>query len=89
MEIANNYVDVKVTVWNRMHFEDDTDMQKIIKMIQDDGGVTNIGDEHGYSGECETLLDTEETLRVDKNEGYSTIEVYENDKTIWENGKNV
>ena len=30
-----NYVDYKATIWGRLYFEEDTDMQKIIKKLEE------------------------------------------------------
>ncbi len=85
--MSKNYVDVKVTVWQRLHFSDDTDMQKIADTIKDDKGIGNIcEDDQGFE-RVEWLDETEAVLHIDSNDGLSTIEVYSEDKVIWENNK--
>lgn len=80
-----NYVDVKITVWQRYHFNDETDMQKIIAAIEKNGMDEIISDEYGFI-ESEILFDTEEELTPEENGRCSTIEVCVNNTSIWNNG---
>lgn len=82
-----NYIDVKVTVWNRLVFSDATDMNALIKEIEQYGLDEVIDDAKGFM-ESETLYDTEEQLTPDENGQAATIEVYQNKELIWENGEN-
>lgn len=82
-----NYIDVKITVWNRLAFSNDSDMTALVKEIEQYGLDEVIDDAKGFI-ECETLYDTEEQLTPDDNGKASTIEVYQNKELIWENGKN-
>lgn len=82
-----NYIDVKVTVWNRLAFSDDTDMTALAKEIEQYGLDEVIDDSKGFI-ESETLYDTEEQLTPDDNGKASTVEVYQNKEMIWENGEN-
>jgi hypothetical protein len=79
-----NYIDIKVTVWNRIHFTDDADMQKLVDLIQQIGIDSIYEDESGFS-ELETLYDTESSVTPEQNDGEATIEVYEKDRYIWNN----
>ena len=86
------YVDYKITTWNRVHFSDDADPKKIIKTIQEEG-IDYIFDEDLGFIEQETLFEVDEEMTVEENNGFSTIEVYENSNPvngyglIWSNGK--
>ena len=84
------YVDYKITTWNRVHFSDDADPKKIIKTIQEEG-IDSIFDEDLGFTEQETLFEVNEKMTVEENNGFSTIEVYENnnsvDDLVWSNGK--
>ena len=80
------HVDIKVTVWNRIHFKDETDMKKLIEIINDQGIDAVIDDDLGFT-ECECLYDTEEKISVADNLGSSTVEVYEDGQLLWENAK--
>jgi hypothetical protein len=79
-----NYVDVKVTVWNRLHFADDTSMEKILSILQKEG-IDGITDEELGFKEYATLFESEEKISPEQNEGSATIELYENDTLKWDN----
>ncbi len=79
-----NYIDVKVTVWNRLHFSEQSDMQGIADLIKEDGQDEVIDDKLGFI-ESETLYDTEEKLTLAENGNQATIEVYADSKEIWTN----
>lgn len=79
-----NYIDVKVTVWNRLHFKDEADMKAIAEIVAKDGVYDAIDDEYGFF-ESETLYDTEEKITVEENGQQPTIEVYANTEMIWDN----
>jgi len=83
--MLKNFVDIKVTVWNRVHFSDEANMQEVTDLIKQ-GNIESIFDEDLGSEEKETLFDTEEYLSVEENDGCSTIEVYEDHKIIYKNG---
>ena len=74
------YLDFKVTTWKRIHFKDDQDLNQIIDDLNK--GYTPYEIE---SEECENLYDVEEFISVNENDGCSTIEIYEDDKLIWDN----
>ncbi|MEI9808321.1 MAG: hypothetical protein WDO16_10890 [Bacteroidota bacterium] len=79
----NNYIDVKVTVWNRLHFADESNMAGIIDIINENGLTEAIDNKLGFL-ETETIYDTEEQLTPEDNGNASTIEVYANREMIWE-----
>jgi hypothetical protein len=79
-----NYIDIKVTVWNRLHFADESNMAGIADLIKEEGLDEVIDDKLGFL-QSETLYDTEEKLKPSGNDGQATIEVYENGKEIWNN----
>ena len=82
-----NYVDVKVRVWNRIHFEDNANMEKILSILKTKG-IEGITEEtlgfRGYS----TLYDSEEQITPAENKGDATIELYENETMKWHNATN-
>src|SRR5690606_29628233 len=82
--IMKNYIDVKVTVWNRLHFSEESNMKGIADLIQQEGIEEVIDDKLGFA-ESETLYDTEERLEPRDNGGQATIEVYEDGKEVWNN----
>lgn len=84
------YIDYKTTVWQRIYFNNDTDMQKIIKLLEQNYIPNELCDEDLGFKEVETMYDTEEFIRPIENDGQSTIEVYEDNgfKMIWDNSFN-
>jgi hypothetical protein len=79
-----NYIDVKVTVWNRLHFSEESNMQGISDLIKEEGLDEVIDDKLGFL-ESETLFDTEERMTPAENGNQATIEVYADSKEIWTN----
>lgn len=84
----SKYVDIKVTIWQRLHFKEDADLQKIIDTIQTVGQNYICDDSFGFT-ECETLLETEDMMTVEENEDNPTVEVYDEDELIWDNSPKV
>ena len=82
-----NYIDVKVTVWKRYYFDEASYMQGIVDLIKENGLEEVLDEQLGFL-ESETLSDTEQRLNSSQNEMQATIEVYENDKKIWNNRLN-
>ena len=80
----SNYVDVKVTVWNRIHFEDDANMEKILSILKTEG-IEGITEEDLGFREYSTLYDSEEQITPEENKGDATIELYENEALKWDN----
>ena len=85
------YIDYKVTIWKRIHFNENTDPKKVIQVLEEDGLGYVFDEELGFV-EQEILYETEEEITPEENRGCSTIEVYENnnpvDNLIWSNEKN-
>ena len=84
---AANFVDYKVEIWRRAKFSDNADMDKVLDKIKEHNGVENIFDEDLGFVEDVFLFETEERLEPYENELQSTIEVYKNDKEIYNNGE--
>ena len=85
------YIDYKVTVWKRVHFNENTDPKKVIQVLEEDGLGDVFDEELGFV-EQETLYETVEAMTPEENGGCSTIEVYEEDNDfinnlIWSNEK--
>ena len=85
------YIDYKVTVWKRIHFNENTNPKKVIQVLEEDGLGDVFDEELGFV-EQETLYETVEAMTPEKNGGCSTIEVYEEDNDfinnlIWSNEK--
>lgn len=83
-----NYVDYKATIWGRLHFEKDADMQKIIKKLEEGFLPSELCDDESLKfSYFEHLFDTEEYITPKENNNEPTIEVYENsnNECIWNN----
>ena len=83
------YIDYKVTVWKRVHFNESTNPKKVIQVLEE--GFDVFDEELGFV-EQETLYETVEAMTPEENGGWSTIEVYEEDNDfinnlIWSNEK--
>lgn len=50
-----NYIDVKITVWNRLHFPDQSNMKGIADLIKEDG-LNEVIDDKLCFPESETLF---------------------------------
>ncbi len=81
--MSRNYIDAKTTVWERIYLKDDADMDIIIKQIEE-GNIADGFDEE-YFDECEPLYETSEYMTIEENNGTHTIEVYVDEKCIWDN----
>lgn len=92
MQKFNYYQDQKVTIWDRVKFtveaETMEEADSIVKSfvdfrvgIDERTGVEALG--------SESLFDTEELIEVDENDGFSTIENYNDDsgEILSANGK--
>ena len=73
----SKHVDVKVTIWGRLHFTDDADMNKVIEVIKNSHSTNDVCDEIFGFLIYEVLYDTEEELSVNDNGGNPTIEVFD------------
>ena len=77
------YVDYKCTVWNRIHFPKNKDMNSVIRVLK--ASEYNINEIFENGCEMETLFDAEEYIPCDENQA-STIQVYNNDgELLYEN----
>jgi hypothetical protein len=83
-------IDYKVTTWCKLRFDGDIKKEDIIKKLEEGYLPLDIG----YNGiipglencEWEAINDTEDYLPPEKNDGYSTIELIDEDgDIIWDN----
>jgi hypothetical protein len=81
------YVDYKATIWGRMTFSDDADMNKVIEKLNSGHLPAELSDDAELKFETFHFLDdTEEYITPEENNGCHTIEVYDDDyKMIWDN----
>jgi len=80
----NNYIDVKVTVWYRLHFNEYANMKGLADLIQESGLDEVIDEELGFV-DSDILHETQVRLTPADNDGQPTIEVYADGKEVWNN----
>jgi len=81
------FIDYKIKMWNRIHFSDAADIEKLKQiLIKDQYPIDDLVDEESGFTELENLFETEEYITPDVNEKNATIELYDdNGKLIWSN----
>ena len=85
------YVDFKITIWERVHI-DDENVEKVAEKIKD-GTITCSNDVYSEFDErvaidCEILHETSEQMTLEENDNQSTIELFNsNGDTILTNEK--
>ena len=80
-----NYIDYKITIWKRLHFSDDTNMNNIVDILEETNNLDNVIDDDLGFEESEILYDTEQEMIVEDNNNDTTVEVYSNHSLIWKN----
>jgi hypothetical protein len=81
------FIDCKVTVWKRIHFNENVDSEKVIQALEK-GGIDDVFDDELGFVEQEILFETAEEMTPEENGGHSTIEAYSPaGDLIWSNGK--
>ncbi len=83
----SNYIDYKATIWLRIPIESDKVLKKVKKRIEEGLLPAELYDKLSMEdlSQCETLYDTEEFINPNENNGQATIEIYKDDKLIWDN----
>lgn len=72
-----NYIDYKATIWGRLYFKEDADMQKVIKKLEEGFLPSELCDDESLKfSRFEHLVDTEEYITPEENNNQPTIEVY-------------
>lgn len=82
----NNYIKIKVAVWYRLHFNEYANMQGIADLIKENG-LDEVIDENIGFVDSVMLHETQVRLTPAENDNQSTIEVYSEDKEIWNNNE--
>lgn len=86
VKVSIMYLDVKVTTWQRVQIDSDATEQKVIDIIKE-GTHFDLWDNE-LATDYENLVSTEQEVKVEENDGFSTMELYnEEGEMIWENGK--
>ena len=74
----SKYIDVKVTIWGRLHFKDDTDLNKLIELLKQGNTTNDLCDEELGFSDYEILYDTEEELSLKEQYWIGYYNSYEN-----------
>lgn len=87
-EYENNIeIHYKATIWNKISLPYNITVEEIIEQLKEVVDPIDIrlnADRELYQ---EEIAGTEEFLPVEENDNQSTIELYVNNKKVWENGK--
>lgn len=76
------YIDVKVTAWERLHYDETANIDNLIKVYQGSGVGDLFQDDLGYSN-FEILTDTvEEIPDFSENDGNPVIEFYDSEGNL-------
>lgn len=84
--MSKKYVDFKVTMWCRAHLNEDVDLDQVVEDLKSGKGSEHLFAED-LAYEWEDLVDTQVSMKVEENNGHATVEVYEDDKEIWNNAQ--
>lgn len=83
----NIYVDFKVSVWKRINFDtlSPNDLVRAKKMVKEGVDMITIIEE--FDLEIIEVYSSMEDLSLEDNGYNATVELYEENKQIWDNGK--
>ena len=85
------HVDVKITMWMRVELPEDMSKEEAIDILEKTGSVDEFFDNEelypDFQFEYVDIENTEEDMSVEENDGQSTLELYEDEELIWQNGK--
>lgn len=79
--MSKKYIDVKVTVWNRYELSELADMQDIVEKVKNGDPIDDVLESMNLFDDPDfayvPVEGTEEMLDVNNNDGFSTIEIYD------------
>ena len=84
----SNYLDYKATIWFRIPINSEKIFKKVKKKVDEGTLPAELYDDielNSELGQCEPLYDTEEFISPNENDGQSTIEIYKDTETVWDN----
>ena len=82
----SKYVDYKCTVWGRLEFDDSVNTDVIISKIKEGFLPAELFDAEELKLKGFHFVDdTEESMSLEENDGNATIEVFDDDKMVWDN----
>lgn len=83
------YLDIKNTIWERIEIQDENQYKEVLKKLES-GEFTSGSDVVNYleNFSAEYLYDTATEMDIEANEGFSTLELYNDEHEItFQNGK--
>lgn len=83
------YLDIKNTIWERIEIQDENQYKEVLKKLES-GEFTSGSDVVNYlqNFSAEYLHDTATEMDIEANEGFSTLELYNDENEItFQNGK--
>lgn len=79
------YIDVKVTTWERYYLKEDENLDRVVQILKKFNSDLNILSLTTEFSETKCLLELNEYMTLEENNDNATVEVYENEKLIWDN----
>lgn len=82
------YLDIKNTIWERIEIQNETQYKEVLKKLES-GEFTSGSDVANFlNSGSEFLYDTTTEMDLEGNEGFSTLELYNDENEIvFKNGK--
>ena len=80
-------IDTKLTIWDRMEFESEEQMLEAKALLESGELKTGLDVSDHFGLSSEVMLDTQEEMDVEENNGLCTIEIFDEEgNSIWHNG---
>jgi hypothetical protein len=80
-------IDTKLTIWDRMVFESEEQMLDVKAKLESGELKSGIDVSDYIKASAELMLDTQEEMIPDENNGLCTLEIFDNDgNSVWHNG---
>ena len=81
------YIDTKLTIWDRMVFESEEQMLQAKALLESGELETGLDVSDHFGLSAELMLDTQEEMDVEENNGLGTLEIFDEEgNSIWHNG---
>ena len=81
------YIDTKLTIWDRMVFESEEQMLQAKAMLESGELKSGLDVSDHFDLSDELMLDTQEEIYVEENNGLATLEIFnEEGDIVWHNG---
>ena len=81
------YIDTKLTIWDRMVFESEEQMLQAKALLESGELETGLDVSDHFGLSAELMLDTQEEMDVEENNGLCTLEIFDEEgNSIWHNG---